>query len=391
MANIKTVNIDELIPYEYNAKVHTSKQINQIAESIKQYGMNSLIQVWPDPEGRLIVVVGNGRLAALKKLRVKTTEVEVLDHLTDDERKAYGLIDNQLTLNTPFDMDKLNMELENLGPDIDLSEFDLHLTLADEIEKPEDSQEYLDYLKKFNTVKTPDDTFTPPKIYDAVKKWAMQEYGIPDTAKIIRPFRPGGDYQKEEYPNNCVVIDNPPFSILAEIQRWYIEHHINFFLFCEGTCILSTTIEGVCHIIVDAKITYDNGAVINTGFLTNMSDYAIQTRPDLKELIKEASDITRKENSKIEWPQEVLTIGKLVRLADNGQDIRLTRDQLAFTRKAGEQPIYGAGYLMSHDATLLVQKGLENAEQKKPTTIVKLTDREREMIDRIGTTEARQS
>ena len=132
MANIKTVKVKDLVPYAQNAKVHTDKQVRQIAESIKKYGMNSLIQVWPDPEGKLIVVVGNGRLSALKQLGVKTTEVEVLDHLTNDERKAYGLIDNQLTLNTPFDMDKLNMELENLGPDIDLSEYGLHLKLADE-------------------------------------------------------------------------------------------------------------------------------------------------------------------------------------------------------------------------------------------------------------------
>lgn len=389
MANIKTVKVKDLVPYAQNAKVHTDKQVRQIAESIKKYGMNSLIQVWPDATGNLIVVVGNGRLEALKKLGVKTTEVEVLDHLTDDERKAYGLIDNQLTLNTPFDMDKLNMELENLGPDIDLSEFDLHLTLADEIDKPEDSQEYLDYLKKFNTVKTPDDTFTPPKIYDAVKQWCMKEYGIPDNAQIIRPFRPDGNYQKEKYPNNCVVIDNPPFSILAEILRWYIEHHIKFFLFCEGKSILGYNIEGVCHIIVGTDIIYDNGAVVNTGFLTNMSDYLIQTRPDLKEQIEEASDITRKDNTKIEWPQEVLTIGKLKKLATHGQDIRLTQNQLQFTRKIGDQGLYGAGYLMSHDTTIQIQNSLDKVEQQETTRIVKLTDREREMIDRIKTTEAR--
>lgn len=155
--------------------------------------------------------------------------------------------------------------------------------------------------------------------------------------------------------------------------------------------MLATNIEGVCHIIVDVCITYDNGAVVNTGFLTNMSDYAIQTRPDLKEQIEKASDITRKNSNRIEWPDEVLTFGKLAKLVNTGQDIRLTRNKLQFTRKIGDQGIYGAGYLMSHDTTQLVQNGLDKAEQQKPTRIVKLTDREREMLDRMETTEARQS
>ena len=67
-------------------------------------------------------------------------------------------------------------------------------------------------------------------VYEAVKTWAIDKYGLADRP-IVRPFYPGGDYQKMTYPDGAVVIDNPPFSILAEIVDFYHAHHIDFFLF----------------------------------------------------------------------------------------------------------------------------------------------------------------
>ena len=81
--------------------------------------------------------------------------------------------------------------------------------------------------------KTTDDCYTPANVYAAVQSWAVQRYGL-EGAEILRPFYPGGDYQAADYPEGCVVIDNPPFSILSEICAWYDEHGVRYFLFCPG-------------------------------------------------------------------------------------------------------------------------------------------------------------
>lgn len=69
---------------------------------------------------------------------------------------------------------------------------------------------YEEFVDKFKPKLTTDDCYTPENVYETVKAWAIKEYewgGRP----IVRPFWPGGDYQKYEYPDGCVVIDNPPF------------------------------------------------------------------------------------------------------------------------------------------------------------------------------------
>ena len=75
---------------------------------------------------------------------------------------------------------------------------------------------YEKFVDKFKPKLTTDDCYTPPKIYAAVRDWACAKYGI-DPAKIVRPFYPGGDFEAFDYPDDCVVLDNPPFSILSKI------------------------------------------------------------------------------------------------------------------------------------------------------------------------------
>ena len=98
------------------------------------------------------------------------------------------------------------------------------------------SKTYEEFVEKFKPKKATDDCYTPPTIYEIVKQWAYNEYGI-DPAKVVRPFYPGGDYKAFPYPDGAVVIDNPPFSILASICTFYLEHGIPFFLFAPSlTC-----------------------------------------------------------------------------------------------------------------------------------------------------------
>ena len=110
---------ESLKPYVGNAKLHPAEQIEQIKKSIQEFGFRDPIAIWHDNE----IVEGHGRLLAVMEMP-DVTEVPVirLDDLTDEERRAYALVHNKLTMNTDFDFDLLNEELGSLT-DIDLSDY----------------------------------------------------------------------------------------------------------------------------------------------------------------------------------------------------------------------------------------------------------------------------
>ena len=121
------IKITDLKPYEKNAKIHTEEQIEQIIKSIEQFGMNDPIAVWGKNN---VIVEGHGRLEALKKLGYEEVECIRLDHLTDEERKAYTLAHNKLTMNTDFDFDLLSSELDDIE-EIDMSNFGFAVDIID--------------------------------------------------------------------------------------------------------------------------------------------------------------------------------------------------------------------------------------------------------------------
>ena len=126
---IEYVDINTIKPYKKNAKLHPKEQIEQIKKSIQEFGNNDPIAIWKDE-----IVEGHGRLIALKELGYKEIPIIRLDHLTDEERKAYTLVHNKLTMNSDFDIDILNDELDNIL-NIDMSDFGFDLDLGDEEEK----------------------------------------------------------------------------------------------------------------------------------------------------------------------------------------------------------------------------------------------------------------
>lgn len=103
---IEYVDINSIRPYKNNAKLHPAEQIEQIKESIEKFGMDDPIGVWNNE-----IVEGHGRLLACKELGYTEVPIIRLDHLTDEERKAYTLAHNKLTMNSDFDIDILNEEL----------------------------------------------------------------------------------------------------------------------------------------------------------------------------------------------------------------------------------------------------------------------------------------
>lgn len=105
---IEYVKKEDLKPYVNNAKIHTGEQVEQIKKSIAEFGFNDPIAVWNDNE----IIEGHGRLLAVMEMPdIDKVPVIRLDGLTDEQRKAYTLVHNKLTMNTDFDVDVLNLEL----------------------------------------------------------------------------------------------------------------------------------------------------------------------------------------------------------------------------------------------------------------------------------------
>ena len=126
---VEYLSIEQLKKYENNAKIHTAEQIEQIKNSIQEFGMNDPIAVWKNNE----IIEGHGRLIACQQLGIKKVPVIRLDKLTDEQRKAYGIVHNKLTMNTDFDLSILNEELAALD-DIDMSQFGFEENI--DIEEP---------------------------------------------------------------------------------------------------------------------------------------------------------------------------------------------------------------------------------------------------------------
>lgn len=120
---MKIINkkIDELIPYAKNTKKHDQVQINNVAESIRQYGFVQPIVI--DRDG--VVVIGHCRLLGAKKLKMKEVPCVCVDDLTPEQVNALRIVDNK-TNESDWDLDFLNDELN----DIDLTMFDFDFDLS---------------------------------------------------------------------------------------------------------------------------------------------------------------------------------------------------------------------------------------------------------------------
>lgn len=122
MLTIEYLDIADLKPYEGNAKEHPEKQVEQIAESIRQFGFNDPIAV----DENNMLIEGHGRLLAAQLLNMDKVPVIRLDGLTDEQKRAYTLIHNQLTMNSGFDLEQLQIELDSII-EIDMGKFDFEI------------------------------------------------------------------------------------------------------------------------------------------------------------------------------------------------------------------------------------------------------------------------
>jgi len=239
------------------------------------------------------------------------------------------------------------------------------------------------FVEKFQREKTTDDCYTPEAVYNVVRDWCVKEYNLnPDS--FVRPFYPDSDYLKFKYPDNCVVVDNPPFSILAEIVQFYLQFGIKFFLFAHSKTILSLGCYHCCFICTNARIIYENGARINSSFITNLEDAGVRSAPELLENIQKVQG-NKKSLPKYQYPDEVLRFNDVEKFSSNGVDFKVDYKDLHFIRALDNQKqdgkrIFGAGFLMSQEAT---KKRLEAEKKTKEIDKVQewtLSDREKNII-----------
>lgn len=128
---IEKIKISEIQPYKNNAKKHPQEQIEQIKKSIKEFGMCDPIAI----DENNVIIEGHGRYIALNQLGYKEVDCIRIDNLTEEQKRAYILVHNKLTMNTGFDMEKLEKEIEDIKS-IDMSYFDFDI-YPEEIELPE--------------------------------------------------------------------------------------------------------------------------------------------------------------------------------------------------------------------------------------------------------------
>lgn len=145
------LNIDTLTPDPHNAKSHPEWQIEQIKNSIEQFGNLDPIGIWGEDN---LIVEGHGRYEALKALGYTEAECIRLDWLTEEERRAYALAHNKLTMNSGFIPDELDMNLDAIG-EIDMSLFGFNTDKPSEGAEDDffADQDDIDFDKESNTKK----------------------------------------------------------------------------------------------------------------------------------------------------------------------------------------------------------------------------------------------
>lgn len=214
------------------------------------------------------------------------------------------------------------------------------------------------------------------------------EYHVEESTPILRPFKPGGDYENETYPDDCIVVDNPPFSILTKIVRYYLAHDVHYFLFAPTLTNFSADIPRNHHVITGAAITYANGARVNTSFVTNLGDTYIRSAPELYRTVTAASKLAqgkkKKHLPKYQYPPELLTAANVEYMSHHGIDFKISADECLQVRRLDAQPkgktVFGSGYLLSSRATKRASAVQQAAVQQDAVQHFTLSDRERELI-----------
>lgn len=219
------------------------------------------------------------------------------------------------------------------------------------------SPEYAAFVEKFKPKKTTDDCYTPKPVYDAIASWVVKHYGLDGKTMFVRPFWPGADFTKFDYPEGCVVVDNPPFSMLADILRLYNSCGVDYFLFAPALTLFSNGKSDRTNFVVcGTQIEYENGAKVPTSFVTSLGKNIIEVCGDLYKAVEEANAKVTRALPKYDYPDDVATAATLQRISKRGGSLAVRRGEAMFTRrldaqdKVKESGIFGGGFILSKDA-----------------------------------------
>lgn len=247
--------------------------------------------------------------------------------------------------------------------------------------------DYESFLAKFaDNPKTTDDCFTPKDVYEAVVQYVGTIVDLSDK-QILRPFFPGGDYEHADYPDNGIVIDNPPFSLFTKICAFYTAYGIPFFLFGNGMTI-TRCLKYCTAVIINGSITFENGASLPCNFASNLfGDTLIMTAPLLHRLIQScpSQKSASKNVNTYNWPDELLTVSDMSAFARAGIEFSVSRSEGHIVNNLDNMPttsgLFGAQVLIS------AEKAAEKAEAESRShrnIDVPLSDRERRIVERLN-------
>ena len=406
---VTTAKLSDLLPDDKNFNKGTEFGQHLIEKSLRENGAGRSILL--DKNNRIIAGNKTAENAAAidlddvvivetdgtKLVAVKRTDID----LDSEQGRKMALADNATSAaNLDWDEDALKameQEMDNFSAEEWGIKFDLengNVSADEEIERKKkefeermqagedltEDDEYKDFLEKFKNKKTTDDCYTPEIVYNAVARWVMDEYGV-NKKDFERPFYPGGDYKKHIYPQGCIVVDNPPFSILAEILTYYHDKNIKFFLFAPTLTLFTSSSSYSCAIPTAASVVYENGASVNTSFLTNLEDPSLRLRsaPSLYKAVTEAVECDqkqkRKELPKYIYPDNIITSAFVARLSRYGIDFKITKSESLpiselDSQKKAKKNIYGNGYLVGEKA----------AAEKAAAEKWELSEREKKII-----------
>ena len=401
---ITLVPLDEL---EYNiGQIPGVPENPRTREDEKQNKLKNSIEALPEMtiarppmvyrfQDKYVVIGGNRRLEAFREIGEESVPIIELPQDTPVEKlRRIALLDNESTGDTDWGKVAKDWNVDEIKE----WEIDVPKGWLNEFGQSNDdgSSDYDQFTDKFKPKLTTDDCYTPADVYELVKDMVVEKFNL-QGKKIERPFKPGGDYEEDmkRYDDNTVVIDNPPFSIIAQIQRKYQDSGVKFFLFAPHLTLFSAMVDGISKIVTDATIVYANGASVNTSFVTNMFDEAvICTWCEMQQKIKDLQDNKKEKLPKYEFPKEVVTVNLLSKLMRGGVDavirLRDTR-KIRKLESMGDGGIYGSGLLIGdnnadilEDALNLSYNQREKSEPQKE--VFTLSAEEIEMVQELDRT-----
>ena len=248
---------------------------------------------------------------------------------------------------------------------------------------------YQEFTDKFKPKKTTDDCYTPPAVYEAVLAFARERLGIGDSP-VVRPFYPGGDYERFDYPPGCVVVDNPPFSLYSRIVRFYLARGIRFLLFAPH---LSLFVKGAdaTYLIADASVTYENGANVKTSFATNLDigGLRIWLCPELRKAVMDAQKADKPVLGKNTYPAHAVTPAIMGKIVSRGVELRIAKADCVQVSnldslKAINKSTFGGAFLLSERAAAERAAAERAAAERAAGCVVQLSDREWEIVRSLG-------